>query len=520
MAAPEPWLGLHPYRVRRPAGSGIHAGIMTGCLDACVLEVVLAQPPQTLPARLQMAFTLMAHIILVPLGVALPFITLVMNYLGLRRDDRTALTLARRWSMVMAIQFAVGVVSGTILSFEFGLLWPGLMGTWGGVFGTGFGIEAWAFFLEAILLSIYLYGWRRLPPWTHFWFGVPLPAVALLGAFGILAANAWMHSPRGFRLNAAGEPTDVDVWRVLFTPMLGPQYWHFILAAYMAAGFGVASVYAVGWLRGRRDRYHKLGFTVPFTVGAIAAPVQIVVGDIIARATFHEQPVKYAAMALVWRTDTYVPEYVFGWLQPEGTVSGGPRIPWLNSMLAGFTPDTRVQGLTSVPASERPSPALATFVHTAFDVMVIIGFLLLALAAWFAIAWLRGSRDPSSGTRRRHDLPRSAWFFRCAAACGVAAVIALEAGWITTEVGRQPWVVYGHLKVADAVTRSVSAAAIWTSFAVIVLIYTAIAFVTILCRLRTEWRKADAEAGVTEPAERLPVPAEESDIPYGPREEP
>ncbi|MGH3489942.1 MAG: cytochrome ubiquinol oxidase subunit I, partial [Actinopolymorphaceae bacterium] len=147
-------------------------------------DLILAQPPQTLPARLQMAFTLASHIIIVPLGVALPFITLVMNFRGLRKKDEIALKLARRWSVVMALQFAVGVVSGTVLSFEFGLLWPGLMGRWGGVFGSGFGVEAWAFFLEAILISVYLYGWRRMKPWTHFLVGLPLPAVALLGAFG------------------------------------------------------------------------------------------------------------------------------------------------------------------------------------------------------------------------------------------------------------------------------------------------------------------------------------------------
>jgi cytochrome bd ubiquinol oxidase subunit I len=454
-------------------------------------DVVIAQaPPQTLPARLQMAFTLMTHIILVPLGVSLPFITLLMNWRGLRKKDEVALKLARRWSVVMAIQFAVGVVSGTILSFEFGLLWPGLMGRWGGVFGSGFGVEAWAFFLEAILISIYLYGWRRLKPWTHFFVGLPLPAVALLGAFGILAANAWMNSPRGFTLDANGNPNAIDIRRVLFTPLLGPQYWHFILAAYMAAGFGVASIYAVGWLRGRRDRYHKLGITVPFTVAAIATPIQLIVGDIIARAVFREQPVKFAAMELVWRTDTRVPEYIFGRLNADGTVSGGLPIPWLDSMLAGFSPDTRVQGLTSVPVSNRPTPELATLVHTSFDLMVILGTLLLGLSAWYALAWLK-----------HRDLPRSRWFFRCTALSGLAAILAIEFGWITTEVGRQPWVVYGFMRVSEAVTRSVGPATIWTTFTVIVVLYVLIAsaFIQLLLRLRRRWQQADmaaAEAAV------------------------
>ncbi len=150
-------------------------------------------PAQLLPARELMAFTLASHILLVPFGVALPFITLLMHHRGLRRNDAVALQLARRWSAVMAVQFAVGVVTGSVLSFEFGLLWPGMMGRWGDVFGLGFGIEGWAFFLEAVLIAIYLYGWRRLKPWTHFWLAVPLPLAALMGAFGIIAANSWMN---------------------------------------------------------------------------------------------------------------------------------------------------------------------------------------------------------------------------------------------------------------------------------------------------------------------------------------
>jgi cytochrome bd ubiquinol oxidase subunit I len=496
------------------------APLLTEPLGAAA-ALFLAQPPQVLPARLQMAFTLMSHIILVPLGVALPFITLVMNYLGLRRKDPVAMQLARRWSVVMAIQFAVGVVSGTILTFEFGLLWPGLMGRWGGVFGTGFGIEAWAFFLEAILLSIYLYGWRRLKPRTHFLLGLPLPVVALVGAFGILAANAWMNTPQGFQLDAAGNPVDVDVRQVLFTPILGPQYWHFILAAYMVAGFGVASVYAVGWLRGRRDRYHRLGFVVPFTVAAIAAPVQIVVGDVIARAVFHEQPTKFAAMELVWKTDRYVPEYIFGRLHADGTVSGGIAIPWLDSMLAGFRPSTQVQGLTAVPADARPSVHLATLTHWAFDVMVILGSALLGLALWYAVAYLR-----------HRDLPRSRWFFRFATVSGAAALVAMEAGWIVTEVGRQPWVVYGYMRVADAVTTAVGAPAIWTSFGIIVVTYILIAwaFVGILLHLRTRWRRADeasaaaADASTSggtgagaDAAAGVGAEPPETAIPYGPR---
>ncbi|MEG3627581.1 cytochrome ubiquinol oxidase subunit I [Streptomyces poriticola] len=459
-------------------------------------------PAQTLPARSLMAFTLAAHITLVPLGVALPFITLVMHHRGLRRNDPTALLLARRWSAVMAVQFAIGVVTGTVLSFEFGLLWPGLMGRWGDVFGIGFGVEAWAFFLEAVLIAIYLYGWRRLKPRTHFLLGLPLPATALLGAFGILAANSWMNTPQGFTLDAEGHPTDVNIWKAIFTPMFGPQYWHFVVAMLVTAGFVVAGVYAVGWLRGRRDHYHRLGFAVPFTVAALFTPVQFVLGDSIARSVFHKQPVKFAAMEYVWETDTHVPEYLFGRLHPDGTVSGGIKIPQLDSILAGFSPDTRVTGLTSVPADERPNATQATIAHWAFDVMVVIGSLLALLALWYGLVWLR---------RRR--LPESRWFYRSAACAGAASVVAVECGWITTEVGRQPWIVYQHMRVADAVTTT-GASGLWIMFGLVVTVYVLIfaSFLVVLLRMRTRWRLADEQQ-----AAGRPVAAPETDTPYGPR---
>ncbi|MFF0782614.1 cytochrome ubiquinol oxidase subunit I [Streptomyces sp. NPDC003720] len=457
-------------------------------------------PPQTLPARSMMAFTLASHIILVPLGVALPLITLIMHGYGLRRNDETALLLARRWSAAMAVQFAIGVVTGTVLSFEFGLLWPGMLGRWGDVFGIGFGVEAWAFFLEAVLIAVYLYGWRRLPSRTHFLLGLPLPFVALLGAFGILAANSWMNTPRGFTLDAAGNPVDVSLWKAVFTPMFGPQYWHFVVAMFVTAGYVVAGVYATGWLRGRRDRYHRLGFTIPFTVAAVFTPVQFVLGDSIARQVFHKQPVKFAAMEIVWKTDTHQAEYLYGRLRPDGSVAGGIRIPQLDSILAGFRPDTKVTGLTSVPAADRPTPAEATIAHFAFDTMVFIGSLLILLALWYALVWLR---------RRR--LPASPWFYRVAACAGVASVVAVECGWITTEVGRQPWIVYQNMRVAEAVT-STRAGALWLMFALVIVVYVFVfgSFLVVLLKMRSRWRKPDTAGGP-------PPPTPETDTPYGPR---
>src|SRR5690349_13293967 len=280
-----------------------------------------------------MAFTLMVHVILVPFGVALPFITILMNFLGLRRGDPLALQLARRWSTVMAVQFAVGAVTGTVISLEFGLLWPGMMGQWGDVIGIAFGIEGWAFFLEAILIAIYIYGWKRMSPRAHLLVGLPLPIIALVGAFSILSVNAWMNTPQGFTLDSQGNPTNVDISKVLFTPILAAQYLHMIFAAYMVAGFLVASVYAVGWLRGRRDRYHRLGFVVPFTIAALVTPVQFMVGDALARTVFQDQPVKFASMEIVWKTGSDQPEYLYGRLQPNGTIHGGVKIPGLDSFL-------------------------------------------------------------------------------------------------------------------------------------------------------------------------------------------
>lgn len=467
------------------------------------LTVLADAPAQLLPARELMAFTLATHIIIVPLGVALPFITLVMHHRALRRNDPVALLLARRWSAVMAVQFAVGIVTGTVLSFEFGLLWPKMMGTWGDVFGLGFGVEAWAFFLEAVLIAIYLYGWRRLRAWPHFWLATPLPLAALLGAFGIISANSWMNTPQGFRLDSQGRPTDVDIRSAVFTPMFGPQYWHFVVAMFLTAGYVVAGVYAVGWLRGRRDRYHRLGFCVPFTVAAILTPVQFFLGDNITRQVYQKQPVKFAAAELVWKTDTHVPEYLFGRLHPDGSVTGGIKVPQLDSILAGGSPGTRVNGLTSVPAADRPTPTQATIVHWTFDIMAGIGSVLILLALWYGWCWLR-----------RRDLPRSVWFFRCAALAGVASVVTVECGWITTEVGRQPWIVYQHMRVSDAVT-STPAASLWTMFGIVVVVYVLMfgAFLGIVLRMSRRWRLAGTDSGAG--AGHDP----ELDTPYGPRRE-
>src|SRR5437773_303219 len=229
------------------------------------LPTLLAVSSQLTPARSQMGFTLGFHIVLASLGVAFPALMLIANYRGLRRDDPVALELAQRWSKVAAVTFAVGAVTGTVLSFEFGLLWPEFTGRFGEVFGVAFAIEGIFFFTEAIFIAIYIFGWKRLSGWAHFWTGVPVVIAGIGGAFSVVAVNSWMNQPQGYTLGSNGNVTDVDPWKVIFNPAVHYEVPHMILAAYLVTGFLVASVYAVGILRGRRDRHHPPGLRIPLT---------------------------------------------------------------------------------------------------------------------------------------------------------------------------------------------------------------------------------------------------------------
>src|SRR5690349_13259353 len=329
-----------------------------------------ASASNLLAAREQMAFTLGFHIVLSCLGVALPATILVANYIGLKKRDGDAIELAKRWSKAMAVTFAVGAVTGTVLSFEFGLLWPEFMDRFGSVFGIAFAIEGIFFFVEAIFLAIYIYGWKRLSPWAHFWSGVPMVITGIGGAFSVVAANSWMNQPQGFVLDAAGNVTKVEPWKVLFNPATGYEVPHMILAAYMVVGFLVASIYAVGMLKGRRDRLHRLGLVIPLTIACIATPVQLFVGDTAARAVAEDQPAKFAAVECIQEGGGHQTEYIGGICTSSGVKLAIP-IPDLDSLLVGFSPDTKVTGLNDIPNDERP-PA-NTLLHLAFDLMVGIG---------------------------------------------------------------------------------------------------------------------------------------------------
>jgi cytochrome d ubiquinol oxidase subunit I len=434
----------------------------------------MPDPAQLLPAREQMAFTLGFHIVLVPFGVAFTFLMLIANYRGLRRGDATALLLAERWSKVSAVLFAVGAVSGTVLSFELGLLWPGLMGRYGAAYGLPFGVEGIFFFVEAIFVAIYIYGWKRLGPWAHFWSGVPVTIAGLGGTLSVVAANAWMNQPGGVTLDHSGQVVGVDPGAVFFNRAFWYEAIHMFLAAYVVAGFVVAGVYATGMLKGRRDAYHRLGFLIAFVTAAVAIPLQIFVGDVAARAVFQDEPAKFAAIEALPHTSTHVPETLGGVLV-DGQVRAGVPIPDGASLLAGFSPGTKIDGLDAIPAGVRPADRLVTTVHLSFDAMVGIGFALLALALWFAVHWLV-----------RRDLPPTKWFLRASAAAGVLAVVCLECGWVVTEVGRQPWTVRGLLLTRDAVTTSGN---VWWFFAGALLIYAVVGAtaVRVLLIMRRRW---------------------------------
>ena len=464
------------------------SGVMT---VAGVLAPILAVDPVPW-ARAQMAFTLATHIILVPLGVSWAFMTLIANYRGIKRGDVDALQLAERWSKYMAVTFAVGAVTGTVLSFEFGLLWPRFMGQWGEAFGIPFAFEGLFFFTEAIFVAIYISGWRRMKPWTHFWTGVPVVLAGILGSVSVVAANAWMNSPEGVTLNRSGEVVDVDPLGVIFNDAMPLMAAHMVFAAYLVGGFMVASVYAVALLRGRRDRYHRLGFIIPFTVAAVATPIQMGVGDSLARWVYNNQPMKFAAIELVPETSSDVPETLLGHLNDDGTVSGGIEIPgmasWLSDPSTGTS--TVIQGLDSFPAEDLPTTSQINTVHLAWDVMIGLGTLLLLLSAWYALCWLF-----------RRDMPRSRWFLRLTSCSGVAGVIAMEAGWTVSEVGRQPWIVYNLMKVEDAATGNTG---VWITFLVIAALYVGLAITTVLILRKMSRRFREQGLG-------------DHEVPYGPR---
>jgi cytochrome d ubiquinol oxidase subunit I len=427
-------------------------------------------------ARSQMALSLGFHIVLSCFGVAFPTLIYLVHRRGLR-GDADALVLARRWSKVAAVLFAVGAVSGTVLSFEMGLLWPGLMSRFGDVIGLPFAMEGIAFFVEAVFLGIYLYGWDRLPPRVHLATLVPIMVSGLVGTFCILAVNAWMNAPSGFRI-VDGEVVDIDPLAAIFNGALWPQFLHMFVAAYMVTGFCVAAVMASGLRKGRRDHLHRLGLRTALTVATVAAVVQPFIGHVAGMRLATEQPAKLAAMELATETETHAP-IIIGGLLVDGEVRWGLEIPGLGSLIARGATDRPITGLDDIAVDDRPP---ANVVHLSFQLMVGIGTALAGLGA--LLAWRR---------RRGHDPSDSPWALRALVWSGPLAVLALQAGWTTTEVGRQPWIVHDVLRVRDAVTPN---GGIWISFTVVAVLYLALGIgtVAILRSMSARWRHhADAD---------------------------
>jgi cytochrome bd ubiquinol oxidase subunit I len=420
----------------------------------------LAQQSYLFEARQLQALSFAVHIPIVCFGIAFPSLVVFCEWLGRRSGDAVLLTLARRWSKVMAALFAAGVVTGTILSFELGILWPVFMSRFGAVFGLGFTLEGISFFTEAIFIGIYIYGWDRMSPRLHLLSGLPVIVAGIAGSLMVIAVNGWMNHPGGFSI-VGGRVVDVHPWSALFD---NRPFWHELVhmyvAGYIVAGFVVGAFYAWGWLRGRRGRYERAALAITLTAAAIASPIQVLVGDWAARDVERYQPVKLAAFEGLPQTTTGAPLEILGWYTGSD-VKFGIRIPKLLSLLADHDPNGKVIGLDSVPASQRPP---VNVVRYAFQVMVGIGTLLAVLGLLLIATWWRKRR-----------LPRSRWFYLAVVAAGPLSLVALIAGWIVTEVGRQPWIVYRVMLTKDAVT---GATGIPVGYTALVVVYAGLALGT------------------------------------------
>ncbi len=392
-----------------------------------------------LAARAQMGNSLIFHIVFSVLGVGLPLMLCIAEGLALWHKDATWMALSRRWTKAFAIIFAIGAVSGAIVEFEITLLWPTFTKYSGAIIGLPFALEGFAFFTEAIFLGLYLYGANRLSPLVHWLCSFPVWISGTFSAWFIVSANSWMNSPAGFKI-VHGQVTGIDPFQAILNPSTPFETTHMILACYVATGFGTAAVYAVGMLRGKRDDYHRKALLLAMAVGAVAIPLQIISGDFNARFLETAQPTKYAAMEGLLQSGRGKPLYIGGLVDPQtGQVYYAIEIPYGESLLAHFDLNSYSKGLEAFPANDRPNAAV---VHLSFDGMVGSGFFLFFVGALFWLLYL---------WRKRRIVPEKKWLLWGTAIAGPAAFVAVELGWITTEEGRQPWIIYGFLRVQDAV---------------------------------------------------------------------
>jgi cytochrome d ubiquinol oxidase subunit I len=352
----------------------------------------------------------------------------------------------------------------------------------GGIIGMPFSLEGFAFFIEAIFLALYLYGWNRLTPRAHFLCGIPLLIGGFASTFFIVSANSWMNTPQGFTVDANGSITDIDPVAAMFNPAFPTQYFHMLFAALVCTGFAIAAVYAAGMLRGRKDEYHRKGLAIGLVFAAIVLPIQLVTGDLIAVQVTQNQPLKLATMEGLYKTTKSAPLTLFGIPDNEKQeVVGGIEIPYLLSILAYNSPTATVQGMDAFPKENWPNTVM---VHTAYDLMITIGSGLMLPGLIALYAW-----------RRRPQWLEHKLFLAMLVACGPAAYICLETGWITTESGRQPWAIYNVLKVEDSVTSASGILGWFILFSIVYLVITVL-MVSILLRMARKRRQRLAAADV------------------------
>ena len=413
-----------------------------------------------LAARSQIAMSLAFHIIFAAIGIGMPLLMVIAEALWLRTREETYLTLAKRWAKGTAILFAVGAVSGTVLSFELGLLWPGFMRFAGPIIGMPFSLEGFAFFTEAIFLGIYLYGWKRVPAGAHLFAGIMTALSGAISGVFVVMANAWMNSPTGFRMEN-GQPVDIDPIAAMFNPNWFQQTLHMTIAAYLATGAAVAGIHAFLLLRHSNDRFHRRALGIALALMTVTALLQPISGDHSAKKVAETQPAKLAALEGQFRTERGAPLRIGGLPDPATeTTPYALEVPGGLSFLAYGKFDAEVVGLDQFPPDERPNVVI---VHLAFQIMVACGFALMGLGLLSAFLAWRGRR-----------LPTQRWLLWLMVLAGPLGFIAIEAGWVVTEVGRQPWVIYGLVRTADAVTPMPGLVVTFTTFTILYLFLAAV----------------------------------------------
>ena len=405
------------------------------------MSEITAAMPDLLAARSQMAMSLGFHIVFAVVGIGLPALMVIAEWRWTRTGDAVYLDLAKRWSKGAAILFAVGAVSGTVLSFELGLLWPGFMRFAGSIIGMPFSLEGFAFFTEAIFLGIYLYGWDRVSRGAHLFAGIVVAVSGVLSGIFVVIANAWMNTPAGFDM-VAGKAVNVRPFMAMANAAAFSETLHMTLAAYAGTGLTVAGIHAVALLRGNRSAFHRLALGIALSLGAPAAILQPLSGDVSARSVALHQPAKLAALEAHFETQRGAPFHIGGWPDvDERETRWAIRIPRALSLLAFHDPNAEVKGLDTVPRDEWPPVAI---VHIAFQIMVALGTIMALVSVWALWRWWRGRAIDAVVDDRR--------LLRALALVTPMGFLAIEAGWTVTEVGRQPWVIHGVLRTADAVT--------------------------------------------------------------------